>query len=145
SDSTGAVWAIAGIPAPALDGPTLTLSDPIIGREGSGLSWVRPDGTIPLNPLNEYPKGSTATLSYEVGGLTPGASYTTRIEVRKFGADSAHNAISISFPAVASGTRELISKGLGLGNLGGGRYLLILTVSEGTRSAEQTRRIVVGR
>ncbi|MGB7213283.1 MAG: hypothetical protein WBC97_11740, partial [Gemmatimonadales bacterium] len=145
SDSTGAVWAISGIPAPALDGPTLTLSDPILGREGSGLSWVRPDGTIPLNPLNEYPKGSTAVLSYEVGGLMPGASYTTRIEVRKFGADSAHNAISISFPSVASNSRELISKGLGLGNLARGRYLLILTVSDGTQTAEQTRRIVIAR
>ncbi|HET7025066.1 MAG TPA: GWxTD domain-containing protein, partial [Gemmatimonadales bacterium] len=145
TDSTGAVWAIAGIPAPALDGPTLTLSDPILGREGSGLSWVRPDGTIPLNPLNDYSKGSSAVLSYEVGGLAPGASYTTRIAVRKFGADSAHNAISISFPSVAANSRELISKELGLGNLDRGRYLLILTVSDGTHAVERTRRIVVGR
>jgi GWxTD domain-containing protein len=145
SDSTGAAWAIAGIPAPALDGPVLTLSDPILGREGSGLSWVRPDGTIPLNPLNEYPKGSTAVLSYEVGGLTPGSSYTTRIAVRKFGADSSHNAIAITFPTTATQSRELISKGLGLGNLNPGRYLLVLTVDDGTHAAERTRRIVVGR
>ncbi|MGB7211342.1 MAG: GWxTD domain-containing protein [Gemmatimonadales bacterium] len=143
--STGAAWAISGIPAPALDGRTLTLSDPILGREGSGLSWNRLDGTIPLNPLNAYPKRSTAVLSYEVGGLTPGGSYTTRIAVRRFEADSAHNVISISFPSVASDPRELISKGLGLGNLDRGRYLLILTVSDGTQTVERTRRIVVGR
>ena len=145
TDSTGAAWAIAGIPAPALDGPILTLSDPILGREGSGLSWVRPDGTIPLNPLNEYPRGSMAVLSYEVGGLTPGSTFTTRIAVRKFGADSSHNAISIAFPTTAAQARELISKGLGLGNLNPGRYLLVLTVSDGTHAAERTRRIVVGR
>ena len=102
ADSIGDGWALSDLPAPALDGPALTLSDPILGRGGSGLSWVRPDGTIPLNPLNEYPKGSTAVLSYEVGGLAPGSTFTTRIAVRKFGADSSHNAISIAFPTTAT-------------------------------------------
>lgn len=145
TDSTGAAWAIAGIPAPALDGPTLTLSDPILGRAGSGLSWVRADGTIPLNPLNDYPKGSTAVLSYEVGGLTPGGTFTTRIAVRKFGADSSQNVVSIAFPTTATQSRDLISKALGLGNLSVGRYLLVLTVSDGAHTAERTRRIVVSR
>ena len=145
TDSTGAAWAIAGIPAPALDDPALTLSDPILGRTRSGLSWNRPDGTIPLNPLNEYPKGSTAVLSYEVGGLSPGSTFTTRIAVRKFGTDSSHNVISISFPTTATQPRELISKELGLGNLSAGRYLLVLTVNDGTHAVERTRRIVIAR
>lgn len=142
-DSIGAAWAVAGIPAPALDAATLTLSDPILGREGTGLEWRRPDGTIPLNPLNTYPKGSTAVLSYEVGGLTAGGSYTARIGVRKFGADSAHNLIAITFPSTATGGRELISRGLGLGALASGRYLLVLTVTNGAHTAQRTRRLVI--
>ncbi|MGH7734906.1 MAG: hypothetical protein ACREOE_14745, partial [Gemmatimonadales bacterium] len=101
--------------------------------------------SIPLNPLNTFPRGSQAVLSYEVGGLSAGTSYTTRIAVRKFGADSTHNVISITFPTTAHGLRELISKELGLANLSPGRYLLVLTASTGTESAERTRRIVIGR
>ena len=145
SDSIGAAWAVAGIPAPALDGPALTLSDPILGREGSGLSWARPDGTIPLNPLNEYPKGVTATLSYEVGGLTPGVDYSTRIAVRKFGADSTHNLIAIDFPNVATTSRALLIRALGLGNLSPGRYLLVLTLRQGPRTVTRSRRLVIGK
>lgn len=55
ADSIGGAWALADLPAPALDDPTLTLSDPILGREGSGLTWTREDGTIPLNPSTPFP------------------------------------------------------------------------------------------
>lgn len=77
--------------------------------------------------------------------MSPGTPYTTRIAVRKFGADSTHNVISIAFPTTARGARDLISKELGLANLSPGRYLLVLTVSDGARTAERTRRIVIGR
>lgn len=145
ADSVGDGWALADVPAPALDDSVLTLSDPILGHLGSGLAWARPDGTVPLNPLNTFSRGSTAVLSYEVGGLRPGVPYSTRIAVRKFGADSTHNVISIAFPATPRDTRELISKDLGLGNLAPGRYLLVVSVTDGSRTVERTRRIVVGR
>ena len=145
ADSIGGGWALSDLPAPALDGTTLTLSDPVLGREGSGLAWSREDGVIPLNPLNTFPKGSNATLSYELGGLTPGQPLTTRLTVRKFGEDSTHNLISLSFTDVAAASRTLMTKGLGLATLGNGRYLLTLAITQGTTTVERTRRVVVGR
>jgi hypothetical protein len=144
ADSIGGGWALSDLPAPDLGGGALTLSDPILGREGSGLAWARADGLIPLNPLNTFPRGAPTTLSYELGGLTVGQPYATRLTVRKFGTDSTHALISLAFTDVATAPRQLLTRGLALGALPKGRYLLTVSVGQAGGTVERTRRVVVG-
>jgi hypothetical protein len=63
----------------------LSVSDIVLGREGSGVRWQSGATTVPLHPLNAYPKGGTAEVYYQLAGLKSGARYATRLEL--FGAE----------------------------------------------------------
>ncbi len=71
------------VPIVTFDGKSLELSDPILGREGSGLSWRHGTESIPLNPTNAWRTDEPVILSYELDGMTPGHDYQTRYELWK--------------------------------------------------------------
>ncbi|MBP7621443.1 MAG: hypothetical protein KA745_10785, partial [Gemmatimonadales bacterium] len=114
----------------------LSVSDIVLGREGSGVRWQSGATTVPLHPLNAYPKGGTAEVYYQLAGLKSGARYATRLEL--FGAeDDAKKParLSIDFETTATDTRAEVSRSLGLQNLAPGRYRVRLTVRGGDETA----------
>lgn len=126
------------IPAAPQD---LVISDLILGREQSGMSWTYGGSKVPLNPLNAYPKGADAELFYEVGGLKSGGSYQVSTAVRKADADPRDKpAVQASFAITATGSYQQVTRGIGLANLKPGAYLLEVTVKEAGSSREVTRR-----
>ena len=114
----------------------LSVSDIVLGREGSGVRWQSGATAVPLHPLNAYPKGGTAEVYYQLAGLKNGARYATRLEL--FGAeDDAKKParLSIGFETTATDTRAEVSRSLGLQNLAPGRYRVRLTVRGGDETA----------
>ena len=69
--------------APA-DGPTLGLSDPVLGSPTGGIAW-RPTAadTVPLNPVGRFWSGETMDLYYEVTGLLRGEQYRTEVAINR--------------------------------------------------------------
>jgi tetratricopeptide (TPR) repeat protein len=109
----------------------LVLSDLILGRQESGLSWSYGGIRVPLNPLNTYPRGADAELFYEVGGLLTGTSYSITMAVRKEGdKPDTKPAVEAGFEFTATEPYQQVTRGLGLANLTPGAYLLQVTVTE---------------
>src|SRR5207302_7666157 len=75
------------IEVPHLDTP-FAVSDVVLGREGSGLVWRRPEGEVALNPLMRYPRDGAATIYYELYGLPLESHVTTRVRVVRSGGGS---------------------------------------------------------
>jgi tetratricopeptide (TPR) repeat protein len=122
-------------------------SDVVLGREGSGLSWHRPEGDIPLNPLMRYTRGATANLYYEVYGLPEGAVVETRVRVLRRGGRSIFKRIfgggggaDLAYSTVTDAPgRSRVRQQLGLEDLDAGRYLLELTLTDRASSARVVR------
>jgi hypothetical protein len=119
----------------------LVLSDLILGREESGLSWSYGGTRVALNPLDTHPQGADAALFYEVGGLLTGTSYEITMAVRKPGdKPDARPAVQAGFAFMATSPYQQVTRGLGLANLRPGPYLLQVTVKEAGSGREVTRR-----
>jgi tetratricopeptide (TPR) repeat protein len=119
----------------------LVISDLILGRAESGMSWTYGGTRVPLNPLNAYPKGADADLFYEVGGLVIGTAYQVTTSVRKADADPKDKpAVQSSFTLTATASYQQVTRGLGLANLKPGAYLLEVTVKETGSDRQVTRR-----
>ena len=116
----------------------------------SACSWGSPNGNevrrggeeITLNPLNAFPRGADAELTYEVGGLVKEQSYAVLTTVRK--SDDKPDAkplVQVGFEFAATQPYELVRRGLGLANLKPGNYLLTVIVREtgSTREVRRTR------
>ena len=122
-------------------------SDVVLGREGSGLSWHRSEGDIPLNPLMRYTRGATANLYYEVYGLPEGAVVETRVRVLRRGGRSIFKRIfgggggaDLAYSTVTDAPgRSRVRQQLGLEDLDAGRYLLELTLTDRASSAHVVR------
>lgn len=124
----------------SLPEPTLVISDLMLGREGSGLSWRYGGEARPLNPLNAYPKGGDATLFYELGGLRPGTSYEVTTSVRKANSDPRSKPdVQSGFTLTATTSYQLVSREIGLANLRPGGYLIEVTVTESGTTTSVSR------
>jgi hypothetical protein len=113
----------------------LSVSDLVLGREGSGVRWQSGATAVPLHPLNSYPRGGEVEVYYQLAGLREGARYANRVEL--FGADDDVNKsprLSIGFETTASDERAEVSRTLGLKSLEPGRYRIRLTVRGGEES-----------
>lgn len=108
----------------------LYLSDLVLGREGSGLTWKFAGEQILLNPLGAYTKEQTVEVYYQMSGLESGRSYQTSILLAPVtGADSKEN-IRLRFTEVAGGEELTVRRKLGLEKLKPGQYQLSVEVSE---------------
>ncbi len=137
--------AVSGVivEVPAMAG-AFSASDVVLGREGSGLAWRRPDGDVPLNPLMRFARGSTASLYYEIYGLAQGTPVETRVRVQRRGGRSIFRRLfgggsgaDLAYTTVTDAPgRARVRQQLGLEDLDPGRYVLELTLTDsgtGTR------------
>lgn len=141
----GAIRVISGVPIPDLSAPGPIMTDLIVGREGSPVTWRHPSGEmIPLHPLNAWRREDVLTIAFDLVGLAADSPYHVRVGVADLGADSTRPPrASVEFEARASGGRGLVSQHIALGALRPGRYLLTVTVTAGDRSVRRERRITV--
>ena len=105
-DDRGALAKMNAVAIPTA-GRGLSISDLVLGREGSGVKWQSGESAVPLNPLNSYQKGGAAEIYFQVGGLSAGDGYQSRIQF--FGADDPPTKaaqVAISSSARASGPRD---------------------------------------
>ncbi len=120
----------------------LVLSDLILGQSQAGLAWKYGAEQVALNPLNAFPRGQNAELTYEVGGLQDGRAYTVVTSIRK-GEDKpdARPQLQVGFEFTPAQGYELVRRELGLANLKPGTYLLTVTVREqgSDREVHRTR------
>jgi hypothetical protein len=136
-DAGGAIERIGTVvPGPS----TFALSDLVLGREGSGLTWQSGAGRIPLNPLDVFPNKGSAELYYELHDAHPGATYRTDIEVKGIRGD-AKAAVHLSFEEQAHDSFVRARRSIGLDKLEPGKYQITVTVTEqgSTRTATQGR------
>lgn len=121
--------------------PGLVVSDLIVGSEGSGLVWAGAGDSVDLSPLGRYPATSNLTVYYQLHGLTRGAPYRARLEVRKQGGGSVFGflkrlfggggpSISLAFDGVAAGRLTPVSQRVDASNLAPGRYRVRLRVTD---------------
>jgi hypothetical protein len=130
---------IDGVPVVDFGDSALELGDPILGSDASGLVWNHDGGSIPLNPRNVWRPDEPATLSYEVGGLVPGRSYDTRIEIWEAAGRPGTYRNSIQFALPASATIMAIQRDLALDQLGEGSYRVVVRVRDTVTGREVSR------
>ena len=133
----GAAVRMDSVTVPAGAG-TLALSDIVVGRRGSGLSWRHRGRAVPLNPLNAFTSSASAELYYEVSGLAAGEEYRAEIELRRD--KGGKRAVSLAFTERATGEVTPVVQSVDLSTVRPGRYALVVKVTsaagaEATRSA----------
>ncbi len=152
-DRAGDVVSRDSLPVPALDGRAVAVSDLVLGRVGSGIAWLPPGDTVPLNPLGDYAQGGSIELYYEVAGLVAGTAYRTEITLEPAGGPSLFGRVRglfggrrapvrLSFDAVATGPVTRVRRSLGLGDLKRGPYVLTVAVTDPAGTTQVRRRRV---
>jgi GWxTD domain-containing protein len=134
------------IEVPVLAG-AFSASDVIVGREGSGLVWRRPEGTVQLNPLLRFPRDGEAVLYYELYGLSQGAEVGTRIRIVNQGGRSlfrrlfgSRGNVDLSYTTVTdAGGRSRVRQTLNLRGLPPGQYRLEIEFTD-PRSGQRVLR-----
>lgn len=131
----GSIGRLGEVVVPASRG-ALSVSDLVLGLEGSGVRWQSGTTAVPMHPLNAYPNGGTAEVYYQLAGLRAGVRYKSQLEL--FGADDDTKKparLSIAFETLAAEERVEVSRSVGLKNLAPGRYRVRMTVRSGEESA----------
>jgi GWxTD domain-containing protein len=129
---------------------SLVVSDLIVGRAQSGLTWTTGEHAVSLNPLPGYPAGANLHVYYELHGLRQGATYRTRLEVRKQGGGSIFSwigrlfggggpPISLTFEGVAEGRFTPVFQTVDISDLDPGRYTLRIVVEDPSGEVEVER------
>jgi tetratricopeptide (TPR) repeat protein len=117
------------------------MSDLIVGRHGSGLTWVAGTDSVSLSPRGRFPPTDTLQVYYEVHGLAEGSPYRSRLEVKKEGGGSIFGffkrlfggggpPVSLRFDGVASGATTRILQSVDISALKPGQYVLRVTVED---------------
>ncbi len=110
-------------------GNALSLSDLVFGTEQSGLTWASPHGTVPLSPLDAYPRKGAVEVYYELSGAEPGREYRTQIELKGVSGD-AKGDVTRSFHEQAHDSLLRLRRSVALDRLEGGQYRMTVTVTE---------------
>jgi hypothetical protein len=124
----------------------LALSDLVLGRRGSGLTWPNGRGDrVPLNPLNVFRPGGELQLYYELGGLNPGGQYRTTVGLRREKDKDEHRGLKLVFAETATARDESFQRSLDLSRLKPGRYELMVTIDEigSDRTITRQRSVVI--
>ena len=139
----GALARLAAVEAPTNTG--LRVSDVVLGREGSGVTWNSGSTRVAMNPLNAYAKGATAELYYQLSGLKVGQSYATKLEFLPSSEKETKPKLSLSFSASADADRVEVARSIGLENLEPGSYRLRVTVSGAGATSTATAWLVIAK
>lgn len=124
----------------------LALSDLVLGRRGSGLTWPNGRGDrVPLNPLNVFRPGGELQLYYELGGLNPGGQYRTTVGLRREKDKDEHRGLKLVFTETATARDESFQRSIDLSRLKPGRYELMVTIDEvgSDRTITRERTVVI--
>ncbi|HET8648937.1 MAG TPA: hypothetical protein VFL95_02765, partial [Gemmatimonadales bacterium] len=126
----GALVGLDSVEVPDPASSRLGLSDIILGRPGSGLTWTPPGGApVPLNPLNAFPPGGTVALYYQVSGLAPGARYRTDVSLAPADDPKGRAVVTLSFTDRAASRWTEVRRTVGLAQLKPGHYRLTVKVA----------------
>lgn len=132
---------VPAIPTLVADG--LRLSDPILGRENSGLRWTRMGRSIPLNPTGAWLRSEEGVLSAEVHGLVPGRNYRLAIELREGREADAPARLVITETLGADAAMMLVQRNLSFANLDAGTYRLVIRITDpGNGESVERERLV---
>ena len=134
------------IEIPRLEG-AFSASDIVLGREGSGLIWRRPEGEVPLNPLMRFPRDGEARIYYEIYGVPQGTAIPTRVRITRTGGRSIFRRLfgggggaDLSYTTVTDApNRTRVSQSMGLRGLNPGRYVLVVEFTEPGTGRKVTR------
>jgi GWxTD domain-containing protein len=139
----GEIVSLDSVVADRLDGRRFAASDLVLGVRGSGLSWVMPRDTIPLNPLGRVAVGGDLELYYQVFGLAAGATYRTVVEVRRDGRRSLlgrrPSPVRLEFEGLADGPRTDVRRTISLQGVVRGTYVLVLRLTDPTSGTTLVR------
>jgi hypothetical protein len=110
----------------------------VLGRDGSGLVWRRPDGEVPLNPLMRFPRDGEARIFYELYGMPEGTQIATRVRIARAGGRSVFGRLfghgsgaDLSYTTTTDAPRRArVRQSLALRGLAPGRYILQLELTE---------------
>jgi hypothetical protein len=138
----GAVRTLSAVEVPALAGSLLSLSELVLGRIGSGLTWWNDREAIPLSPLNAVPKGGTVELYYEAGGMLPGASYATTITVLDRDKRRARPLVSLRFEERGRAGWQTFRRTIDTGSLRPGSYEVEVAMAPEGRDAVRRRAVL---
>ena len=118
----------------------LALSDLVLGRQGSGLTWTGADGArVWLNPLDQFPAGGELELYYELAGLRPGTEYRTAVGLRPEKEKNEQSGLHLVFAETAAAPSTAFRRSIDLAQLRPGRYILTVTVEESGSARTITR------
>ena len=125
----GGLVASEAVHAPTGDGG-FDASDIVLGQEGSGLVWRRPEGEVPLSPLMRFPRDGTVTLYYEIYGLPGNSAVPTQVAVAPRGGRSflgslfgRRNGVGLQYVTQTDAPgRTRVSQRIDLAGLRPGRY-----------------------
>ncbi len=135
----------------SLDPRRFSVSDVVVGRDGSGLVWHTAAGdTVRLNPLQRFPQGSGVNLYYEIYGLARGAAYHTVVRLEREGGRSLFSAIGrlfgggrspvlLEFDAPSDGPVTRVQRGIELRDVAKGSYRLVVTIADPATRTTVTR------
>jgi GWxTD domain-containing protein len=150
AEQRGAAGNLVGdsVSVDTLDGNRFAVSDLVVGRAGAGLAWREGSDTVLLNPLGQFPVGSSAELYYEVYGVPSGAVYHTAIRVERQGGRSVLGLfgggrrlpVAFEFDAPSDGPITRVHRRLDLRDAQRGAYVLVVRISDPKSDNAVTRR-----
>lgn len=146
SDSAGMLGSgttITSVPVIALGAAGPQLSDPILGRAGSGVVWRGAVSAVALNPGNVWPREDPSILSVTADGLTVGAEYSFTIEVWESGTQAAKARLKVSSSLRADSTTMFLQRVVSFKEFIPGEYRIVLGLRGSTEAMASTRERLV--
>ncbi len=108
----------------------VALSDIVLGRDGSGLSWWSGTDRLKLNPSGKVSRDEPLHLYYQLGGLPLGRPYQTTLEVFHATSPQEKALIALSYDEVADSPVMEIQRVLDLNRLERGVHTIRLTIRD---------------
>jgi hypothetical protein len=108
----------------------VALSDIILGRDSSGLSWWSGTDRLKLNPSGQVSRNEQLYLYYQLGGLPLGRPYQTSLEVSRATSPKDKPLITLSYDEVADSSVMEIQRVLDLTRLDPGVHTIQLTIRD---------------
>ena len=154
SRDAGRMAADDSLVVPDFSADSVTVSELVLGRVGSGARWISAADTMNVTARRRFPAGAPLEVYYEVHGLAPGASYQSRLEVHKQGGGSIFSwlgklfggggpPIALAFEGVATGPTTRVLQTVDVRNLTPGRYRLRILVRAGESSERIERELTL--
>ncbi len=126
----GASSRIEGVPVISTNGKAFRLSDPILGKTGSGLSFMHEGRAIALNPVNVWGRDDEAPLQFELDGLVVSREYGVEVEIWQRDGKPKSPRTTIRWTTTATAIHQREMKVLSFRELGKDDYRLVVRVRD---------------